>query len=63
MCYRITVMKNGQHYFSTDTESPGEELKKASALYRDISRRFPRTEGFSVLLFEVVRNVLTVQPL
>jgi len=62
MYYRITITKNGKHHLSTDAES-APNLKDAVLLYHELSRRFPRSEGFSVMLFEITKQVLVVDPL
>lgn len=62
MYYRVTVMKDGKHYFSTDRESC-PTVSQAVLLYHDLNSRFLRDAGFSVMLFEVAQTALIVDPL
>lgn len=61
MHYRVTVTKNGQHYFSTDAESC-PTLASALAMRRGFLTRFFPGEGFDVKVFTVATMAMLVDP-
>ena len=61
MHYRVTVTKNGQHYFSTDLESC-PSLESALAMRRGFLNRFPSVENFNVHVFQVATTAMFVDP-
>ena len=59
MFYKIHVMKNGGHLFSTDKESIVSE-KKLEEVYKEIYRVFPRENGYMIFCTMVKDPVITV---
>lgn len=47
--YRINVALNGRHLFDTDPESAWTK-EKAKELYETIKKKFPESEGYTVMV-------------
>ena len=47
--YRINVAQNGRHFFATDPESTWTK-EKAKELYKTIKKKFPESEGYTIMV-------------